>query len=289
MIHGDEKARDMTRSLLPSRHREAARFTRASIHRSARHRSRVEMAQLARDPEAFENLAGLDDEVTGELRQMVRGRRDGDKLAPFIRWARAITRELPPHSRMGHLRGLVPPGVIGDHALFHLSHVREFVHPAEAAHREALRRRWARDRNPPWLERGEQAELLRALLLAPGGHRAFNQWLRVTFVPQYRSERRRRPCPCEPGCFVLETVSIPVEPVRPRMLEGVHDVLSFLEALWGSSTRHDRWSSPVGPSADQAEPVDTFLRAFKVHRGDVSATVKVLRLEQRMNGFKPSP
>jgi hypothetical protein len=73
------------------------------------------------------------------------------------------------------------------------------------------------------------------------------------------------------------------------MLRGVHDVLSFLEALWGSSPRQDRWSSPVGPSADQAEPVDTFLRAFKAYRGDVSATVKVLRIEQRMNGFNPSP
>ncbi|HYO64484.1 MAG TPA: hypothetical protein VEU33_00270 [Archangium sp.] len=285
MSHGEEKARDMTRSLLPSRHRASARYERASIHRSARRQSHVELAQLAREPESFEDLAGLDDDVTGEIRRMVRGRRAGDKLAPFIRWARAITRELPQHSRMGHLQGLVPPGVIGDHALFHLSNERDFVHPAEAAHREALRRRWARDRTPPWLERGEQAELLRALVLAPGGHRAFNRWLRLHHVTRYRSELRRRPCSCEPGCTILETVSIPVEPVHPRMLRGVHDVLPFLEALWGSGARHDRWRSPAGPCADQAQAVDTFLRAFKEHRRDVASTVKALRLEQRMNGF----
>lgn len=143
------------------------------------------------------------------------------------------------------------------------------------------------------MERGEQAGLLRALLLAPGGHRAFNRWLRVTYVPQYRSERRHRSCSCSPGCTVVATVSIPVA-LHPRALHGVHDVLPFLAALWGSSPRHDRWSSPLGPSAGQAEAVDTFLRAFKAHHRDVAATVKVLRLEQRMNwsrtwNGRPSP
>ncbi len=109
MVYGEEKARDMTRSLLPSRHRASARSARATIHRSARRQSRVELAQLARDVESYEDLAGLDDDVNGEIRRMVCGRRQGDKIAPFIRWARAITRPLPQHSRLSHLRGLVLP------------------------------------------------------------------------------------------------------------------------------------------------------------------------------------
>lgn len=284
MVHGDEKVRDMTRSLLPSRNREAARRARALVHRSARRQSRAEMARLARDPESFENLAGLDADTTGEIRQLVSRRRGGDKLAPFIRWARATTHPLPQHSRMSHLRGLVPRGVIGDHALFHLSHEKDFEHPDVLARREARRRAWRSSQRPPWLDPGEQAELLRALLRAPGGHRAFNQWLQVGHVTHYRSERRRRPCSCEPGCTVLEDVSIPVGPTRARSLLGEHDVLPFLDALWGPrGSRSDRWTTPRGPYAEQTETVDTFLRSFKEHQGDVASTVKALRLEWRMN------
>lgn len=78
MVYGTEKVRDMTRSLLPSRNREAARNERARIHRSARRLSRVELAQLARDLESFEDLAGLDDDVTARVRQMAWHRRGGD-------------------------------------------------------------------------------------------------------------------------------------------------------------------------------------------------------------------
>jgi hypothetical protein len=260
MVYGEEKARDMTRSLLPSRHRASARSARATIHRSARRQSRVEMAQLARDLEAFEDLAGLDDDVTGEIRHMVCGRRQGDKVAPFIRWARAITRPLPQHSRLSHLRGFLPQGVIGDHALFHLSDEKDFAHPDETARREALWRKWAEDSTPWWLDRGEQAELLRALLRSHGGHRAFNRWLQTPFTLHYRP------------------------------LLGEHDVLPFLADLWERprevpdarySSRHGRGSSPLGPYSLQASPVNKFLRMFKKLRGDVDATVKALELETR--------
>ncbi|WP_395813633.1 hypothetical protein [Archangium minus] len=274
----------MTRSLLPSKNREAARHARALVHRAARRQSRVEMAQLARNPETFEDRAGLDADTTGEIRLVVSRRRGGDKLSPFIRWARATTRSLPQHSRMGHLRNLVPRGVIGDHALFHLSHEKDFEHPDVLAWLEARQRAWRASKRPPLLDPGEQAELLRALLRAPGGHRAFNQWLQVGHVTHYRTERRRRRCTCEPGCTVLEDVSIPVGPTRARSLLGEHDVLPFLAALWGPRDNgHGLWPTPRGPFAEQTETVDTFLRAFKEHHGDVAATAKALQLEWRMN------
>ncbi|MFY0562914.1 hypothetical protein ACN28E_03635 [Archangium lansingense] len=97
------------------------------------------------------------------------------------------------------------------------------------------------------MERGEQAELLRTLLRAPGGHRAFNRF------------------------------------VTGRKLLGQHDVLPFLAAMWGQprGTRHDRWTQPSGPYANQASSVNKFLRMFKKHRGDVEATVNALELESR--------
>jgi hypothetical protein len=280
MVYGDEKARDMARSLLPSKNREAARANRVSIHRSERRRSRMETARLAREPESFEDLAGLDGDSGVELSIMVNRRRGGDKVAPFIRWATAITRPLPQETRLSHVRALVPRGIIGEHALQHLAHLDDFEHPSETVLAEARRRAYVLRRRSAskWLDRGEQAELLRALLQAPGGHRTFNRWLQVSHVPQYQTETRRRPCTCEPGCTLLEAVNVPVSATRPRLLLGVHDVLPFLSALWDPPDK-SRWKR--GPHADQLGPVNDFLRAFKRCHGDVAATAKELRLESR--------
>jgi hypothetical protein len=278
MVYGDEKAREMARSLLPSKNREAARQSRARTHRAERRRSRMKTARLAWDPESFEDFVALDRNSSEELRHMVWRRRGGDKVAPFIRWATAIARPLPQETRMSHIRALVPRGLIGDHALQHLAHQECFEHPNETVLREARRRAWARNRRSAWLNRGEQAELLRALLQAPDGHRTFNRWLQVSHVPQYRMETRRRPCSCEPGCTLLEAVNVPVGTTRPRLLLGVHDVLPFLSALWDSPEKNG-WRK--SPHADQLGPVNAFLRAFKKCHGDVVATAKELGLESR--------
>lgn len=266
MVYGKEKARDMSRSLLPSRNREAARHARVLVHRSARRQSRVELALLARDPESFEDVAGLDADGTREIREMVELRRGGDKLSPFIRWARAITRRMPQHNRMGHLRSLVPRGVIGDHAMLHLSHRKDFEHPNVLALREARRRAWRTRRPPPFLDPGEHAGLLRALLSASGGHRAFNLWLRWGHT---------RDCP-------------PMRsPSGARMLLGLHDVQPFLFAHWGRrGTNPDRWTSPRGPYAAHTGAVDTFLRTFQQCHFDVEATVKALRFEWALDATR---
>lgn len=283
MVYGEEKSREMARSLLPSKNREAARKSRVSIQQGRRRRSRMQEARLTRELEDSEDFSAIDSEADARLRVMVRRRRDGDKLGPFFRWAKAVARPVPQEHRLAHIRALVPRGVIGDHALRHLSSEREFEHPTETARLQALMRTARKNRSSAWLDRGEQAELLRAVLRAPGGHRAFNQWLRVTHITEYRKEKRRRPCPCAPGCSIVEEVDVPVGPTRARMLQGVHDVLPFIASLWGAQRAEPWLNHPRGPSAEQAESVDTFLVAFKKHRGDVMATRGELRLEARMN------
>jgi hypothetical protein len=280
MVYGDEKAREMARSLLPSKNREPARKARAFIQRAERHRARMETARLARDPEESEDLASPTDESAAEMRQQVSRRRWGDKVAPFIRWACATTRALPQESRLSHVRARVPRGIIGDHALEHLKCRAEFEHPNEAAVERERRRVWERSRRQTWpLNRGEQAERLRAILQTPGGHRAFNRYLQCQHVARYRTEMRRRPCTCRPGCTFQETVRVAVSPIRARVLLGVHDVLPFLEALWGPPPKDPRWWSPQGPHAEQMDAVEQFLRAFKRHRGDMKATAQELRLD----------
>ena len=49
MIHGDDKAKDMARSILPSRSRGVA-VSRARIHRSVRREVNVSLRKLTHDP-----------------------------------------------------------------------------------------------------------------------------------------------------------------------------------------------------------------------------------------------
>jgi hypothetical protein len=254
MVYGEEKARDMARSLLPSTGRKGARGARSQLHREARRTARLELARLEHEPEAFEDLPGPDGGRSPEIGYMVRRRRWADKVNPFIRWATATTRKLPRESRLSHIQGLLPKGVIGEHALSHLENAEAFRNPQE----DSWRRAWlSRRPQSEWMDRGEQAELLRAVLAAPGGHRAFNRWLWA-----------RHAASSNPS----------YQPARARTLRGAHDVLPFLDEVgeytrWYSGKRS--WQ-PRFPNSEPFEAAQAFLRAFKQSRGDVEATLKAL-------------
>jgi hypothetical protein len=150
--------------------------------------------------------------------------------------------------------------VIGEHALFHLKDAEAFRDPWE----DSRRRAWLRRRSQSgWMDRGELAELLRAVLAAPGGHRAFNRWLRTRHTG---------------------FDSVTYQPTRARTLQGAHDILPFLDEV-GEYTR-SRWYSggsswqPRFPSSQPFEATEDFLRAFKQCRGDVEATLKVLEAKR---------
>ena len=275
MVHGEEKAREMARSLLPSVNREAARAGRAAIHRAHRRQFRVEMNRLVRDPESFDERAGFDAQPVVDIRQLMRHRRAGDKVAPFIRWATARARSIPRDSRLSHIRALVPRGLIGDHALMHIRQREEFQSLEELARRKA----WHSSHEHPFLlDRGEQATLLHALLHAPGGHRVFNQWLKARHLIHYGEALKGWHCTCVPRCRIPSRLNAALPPVR--LLLGAHDVLPFLAAIWGpeGEPRKSRRTPLDGPRST----VNTFLRAFKQCRGDVLATARVLGLARAL-------
>ena len=277
MVHGEEKAREMARSLLPSTRRVIVRREKATIHRAHRRHFRGQMRQLAREPEDFEDRADLEDEPVTEIRWVMRGRRSADKIPPFLRWATARALPMPRDSRLSHIRALVPRGLIGDHALSHLQHEELFKSSAQLAFE---RERAAHRPRPYLMNRGEQAEWLRALLRAPEGHRVFNQWLKVRHLLEHHEKLKGWHCTCEPQCrrlpWALREALPPV-----RLLQGAHDVLPFLADIWDPKDV-TRWSGRRSTPLDSIRSgVDTFLRTFKKHRGDVVATARTLGLAPR--------
>ncbi|WP_224365022.1 hypothetical protein [Hyalangium versicolor] len=135
-----------------------------------------------------------------------------------------------------------------------------FEDPFKREHLRAPRQLESRQH---WMDRGEQAELLRSVLGTSGGHKAFNLWLRwrhATWINKWGQPMDIRPA---------------------RMLLGVHDVLNFLEEATAHEPSHGRrvtrgtaLRDPVLFHATQA-----FLQAFKKHRGHVEATLAALGLK----------
>ena len=165
MRHSTDKAKDMARSILPSRWRGAPR-ARALLHRAER-RSCRQALQAVRD-------GGLDwdegvafEDGRGELGAFVSRRRAGDKLNHFERWAVERTRALPRDHRLGHLKSLLPDGLIGQHAMLHLKQRGEL-----APERDDVRAwQFKVVRRAHFLDRGHVAQLLREVLEVKDGVR----------------------------------------------------------------------------------------------------------------------
>ncbi|MBN8229442.1 hypothetical protein JYK02_18180 [Corallococcus macrosporus] len=265
MIHSDEKVRQMARSLLPSKNREASRAARAHIHRAARKEVRQELALWLRCNDLDEDVPPCAPWEDAAIRRQVNWRQSGDKVKPFIRWATARTRHLPREHRRSHVRGLLPKSVIGEHALGHLERTPAFEDPVEAAWRNRYWLRQRQQRKGALLDRGEQARLLRALLLEPEGHRTFNRYLRerytVTGTLNGESPANRK------------LAQVPSH----RPLLGVHDVEPFLDSLqpnaWGS--HFHTWGTLTPP----LDWVRWFLQRFKAHRGHIPSVRAALEAE----------
>jgi hypothetical protein len=278
VLDGDDKSYDMARSLLPSTGRKAAREARASVSRSHRHVRRGRMARLMRAPEAADDDADLRDDSHREMRYVVDRRRDKDKVNPFRRWARAVTADLPRDQRLEHVRGLLPRGVIGEHALSHLSWDAHFIPSGELEYRQSLQRAHRARRRDEFLDPGLQAQLLRHLLRLPGGQRAFNDHLKRACATHCTRQRGHD------GRWHMVWHGRGT----PRLLLGLHDVRPFLDSL-----RDYRWNETPPEHArsvpEALQAARDFLCELHRQRGDLAATLAALsqRPLPRAPGARP--
>jgi hypothetical protein len=122
------KSRHMARSILPSR----ARSTTAHLvltRRANRHAITQSLSYIRRgdraDQEDWDERSDLRSYPDKEIAMIVRWRRGADKLNHFERWAVQVTKPLPVEDRLGHMRAMLPAGLVGDHAMSHLRRLPE--------------------------------------------------------------------------------------------------------------------------------------------------------------------
>lgn len=219
MERHSEKRRDMARSILPSKNREAARAALNHTKRGHRHAIHQELAAfrgVARqlgvdDPDDWDEHVDLGSYPDAEIGVAVRWRRRGDKVNHFIRWAIATTADVPIEDRLTTLSAMLDDGLIGRHAMTHLADEPQLSPPRE----HDARRRWREQRQA---RRDQEAagramafdhltRLLHDTVCAPGGLASLNRAMKTCDQHQHRSN-------CD-GC-------------RRRCLAGLHDIDAFV-------------------------------------------------------------
>jgi hypothetical protein len=232
LLYGSEKSRQMARSILPST-RRSTDGVKGLIKRAARRAIRQELGRVLLDPERCERI-DLCRSPKGEIAALVRDRRAGDKVNPFIRWATAKTRQLRQEDRLSRMRAVLPSGLIGDHALLHLEREEHFCDPAR------IEGRWWRRPEPAPLSREERRRLLWEMaLLSPWELRALNRRLqaghRTTFWvwgSQQVVETVYDPVVCaRVERSVWRSLGARVGPERAPFLSGLSGIPAFLDAV----------------------------------------------------------
>jgi len=214
--YGDQKKRDMARSILPSTKKDGQK-DRRRIHKKAR--ASFRSREVGVDPEDADLISPEKVRLL-EIRNFVEERRFKDKTGPFERWAERSTKDLPQEDRLSYLRSLVPASLIGEHAVSHVEWKDHFEDPVVSdlqKARSANNERYYKKADG----RGDMARKLRELLLEPDGHARINRCLKRAHEPS--------------RVFYADGSQKMVGPLHARTLRGVHDVEAFLDDLFRAS------------------------------------------------------
>jgi hypothetical protein len=241
----------MARSILPSTRRKGAREDKRINNRKARARVKAEMRRCLRDPD-YADEADLFYEPSWSY--IVSDRREADKLNHFIRWAEAITQGVPRDDRVKHMRGMLPEGLIGWHAVSHLEFRDHFRTTAQIAERDAWRASWAKNRTRR-RTREDNVMLLREVMEDSALHRVFNRAMLdahcpVSWVTGYKEGKPRTVYAYGGNTYQkpqLIAITKIVGPREGRYCKGLGDIDRFLDDVHEAGTTHrevwSRWTS----------------------------------------------
>ena len=97
MLYGDEKKREMLRSILPSKASKDARTKKKHANRQNRRRAKKAIDTWAEEDESrCSMLLHVSERLKDrDIAWMKRDRRDADKLNHFVRWAESVTSHIP--------------------------------------------------------------------------------------------------------------------------------------------------------------------------------------------------
>lgn len=245
MRRNKPKSFEMARSILPSTARKHARAEK----RELQHRNRTNLrGKLSKYRGYAADIEDIYDDEADDLEHywtprfmpgydtIVSDRREADKLNHFVRWAGEVIKDMDPQEGWDHLRSIVPPGIIGDHALTHLYMYNPEEHkwwnrPGRTDYAEYEQRRkkaWGDFLNEVYTKLRETAKDDRK-------RRKFNKALAAQFVNRYSYREYRD----EFGIRHVEATRQPA--THEEAINGYHDLRRFWE-MCGGGRRRGYWA-----------------------------------------------
>jgi hypothetical protein len=127
MIYGEEKVRQMVRSILPSAGAKTARDDKKALNQKLRRTARKALHKIRDEEDWYDDNTDFWDDGQGERAYIVGRRRGDDKLRHFEKWAERKAKDIPDGFKMGYIKGLIKgKGVIIEHAYSHLKNLDGF-------------------------------------------------------------------------------------------------------------------------------------------------------------------
>lgn len=289
MIYGEEKIRQMARSILPSKRSSTSRKILQDIEQSHRAYVRQNIRRIDGDwelPDSFDPKCDPQIKVAWEVGE----RREADKLGHFEAWAVSKVKDIPgADARVAAMRAMLPDGVIGQHAMGHLRAYDEFrlertwLDSRHKYVRQTKAERAAEDKVIRAAAHAHRVTLLKQIIEQSWSHRLFNKhmehktvkwpvWTLQVLTTQWNGDNR----------YVTtrkdQYVDTPQGPLHARKLGGMGDVEDFLRDLYRASTC---------PYTISSEP--HIIRETRTRRyGTVGAEVAPYILE-RVSTTRPNP
>ncbi len=261
--YGDEKRLQMMRSLLPSKARKGARDARKTVHRQNRNNIKQKICHYkgkASDVMADYEEDGYDLEYFVDMHNngwdsVVEDRRNADKIAPYIRWATAITQDIPQEDRYDYMRSITPNNLIGRHALSHIEYLDHFEnsHSKMSWYKIYLRERendtdrqarialYRRQKEFRVQARKNFEDTIRAIARDDKRRAKMNKWLERNVIIEQVERRRHfdgRECDVRNSIYFCRICSKYAHTKfyqqinHTEKMRGYHDCERFLAAVW---------------------------------------------------------
>lgn len=170
-IYGDEKKREIARSVLPSTHRKGARTDLRNVKQSNRTMVKHQLGLLNKGLTSSDVIDNFEEASfdfgyypDAKINDIKWERRNGDKLGALLRWAPAQVSNIRLRDRTSYMYSIMPDTVIGRHAVGHVDYLEEFMVPNESGYIWIYRSRNNKtDEEKAWIRAVEYAVLYERL------------------------------------------------------------------------------------------------------------------------------
>lgn len=235
MIYGEEKVRQMVRSILPSTRAKAAREDKAKLNRKLRRTTRHALKQIRSEEDWLEDNTDLWDDGQTERYMIVGMRRGADKISHFQKWAEHKAADIPDGEKMDYIKSIIKGrGVIIEHAFTHLEWLDGFD---KDLHRYSSRWRY-RHKAKPELSEDKIRATIQRILEDSWAHKKLNNIIKRNLVTvewyKYKEYINHYDGNGEP--VKKEGFRVVYKRGVPTLLLGVHNVDDFLSFIRNGSS-----------------------------------------------------